>query len=131
MTPRDWRLFLESGQEKPIKIAQVHDDLAAYLGAVSNIVHLAHAYAIKAVEKHGLDISYFDLIFETVDFGTAVHDRPNHLTFYYEDRLDGRGWHQVTVKCAPGDKKLYLSTFYKQRSKEVARRIKRGKVVRK
>lgn len=131
MTPRDWQLFLASGQEKPIKIAQIAHDLAAYLGAASNCVHLGHSYAVKAIEKHGLGIEHFPLIFETVDYGIAVADKPGHITFYHEDIITNLGWHQVTVKCAKADNLLYLSTFYKQRKREVERRLKLYSILRK
>lgn len=130
MTPRDWQLFLDSGQEKPIKIAQIAADLALHLGASSNAVHLGHAYALKAIQKHGLGLHHFPLIFETVDYGVAVADRVGHITFYHEDKITGLGWHQVTIKCAPADKLLYLSTFYKTRKREVERRLKDATILR-
>jgi len=127
MHVRDWKYFLEHGSRKPIGIAQVSAEMASLLGASSNVVYLHHDYARKSVQKHRLSADHFPMIFETVDYGTAITDRDGRITFLHY--ADGH-WFQVTVKCAPKDGHIYVVTFYKQRSNEVARKKRHHTILR-
>ena len=131
MHPRDWRWFLDHGAGRAVCVAQLSRDLADGLGAADTRVYLEHSYARKAVEKHDLSAVHFPMIFETVDYGTAIADRVRHLTFLHYDRNEWEGWFQVTVKSTPADQRIWIATFYKTNAREVSRKLKRHRVVRK
>jgi hypothetical protein len=130
MHPRDWKKFLEVGQDREIAIAQVSQYYAEYLGASSRNLILHHTYALKAFEKHNTPPEQFPMIFETVDRGVAIADRERHLTFFHLDKTEWGSWFQVTIKCAEESKRLYVCTFYKQKEKEVVRKLNKYNIVR-
>jgi hypothetical protein len=127
MHVRDWKYFLEHGSREPIGIAQVSAEIVAYLKAKSDVVYLHHDYAKKSVKKHRLSADHFPMIFETVDYGTAIADRDGRMTFLH--CVDGHCF-QVTVKCAPKDGRIYIVTFYKQRRNEVERKKRHHTILR-
>lgn len=128
MYPRDWKLFLAHGQGKEIAIAQLSADLTAHLNAASNKVYYRHDYVMKAFAAHQTKHSDFGLLFDVVDFGRALADRPHHVLFMH---LTARGWFQAAVKCSQDTRRLYVSTFYKTNVLEVNRKTRRYPVLRK
>ena len=128
MYPRDWKLFLEKGDGKEIPIAQLSADMVAHLGAASDKVRFRHDYALKAVTKHGVTYSDFGYLFDVVDCGRALADRPNHILFMH---LTHRGWFQAAIKCTQDTRTLYVATFYKTNLLEVNRKTRRHPVLRK
>ncbi len=128
MYPRDWALFLQHGQGKEIACAQLMSpEIVDHLGAASDTLYIGHECAMKAVGKHGLSPEHFALIFDTVEFGMALDDRPRHVTFLHQTAL---GWFQVTIKRAEVSRRLYVATFYKTNLKEVTRKRGRYPVIR-
>ena len=129
---RDWRLFLAGQYEKEIAIAQLSDELTAYLGASSPFVHLQQQYAIKAVRKHSLGPEHMHLIFETVDYGLALAepDRPRHLTFLFFDADTFGNWFQVSLKRGQEDRRVFVTTFHRSCDTEVSRKLRKHEVVR-
>jgi hypothetical protein len=128
MYERDWREFLLKGHGREPAIAQVSPQIVAHLGAASHFVHLHHAYALKATIKHAMHPRELALIWDTIERGVAIADRPGHVTFYM--RHAGGQWLQVTVKCAADTRRMYVSTFYKLRGKDAERKLKRGEALR-
>lgn len=123
MLERDWRLFLLKGAGKEPAIAQVAQDIADHLGAASRSVHLHHEYALKATVKHGVRPADLSLIWDTIDRGVAIADRPLHVTFYMRE---GSGYWQVTIKRAFETRRLYVATFYRLRASDAERKLRRG-----
>lgn len=130
MHVRDWKLFLAGQWDNEIAIAQVSQDIADHLGASSRNVHLHQAYAIKAVRKHGLTPDHLPLIFEVVDYGAALVDRPNHVTFLHLDKSTWGDWFQVSIKRGFEDRRLFLTTFHRSDAGEVARKMRRHEIIR-
>ena len=129
MNVRDWHGFLQQGAGKEIAIAQLSPAMTSHLGATSDRVYLHHEYAVKAVEKHKIWVGDLALIFETVDYGIAIADRPLHITFLWDSKQ--KGWFQVTIKRAFDSRRVYVCTFYKTNAKEAARKLKRYQILRK
>ncbi len=119
MYERDWKQFLEKGAGAEIAIAQIPHAHVKYLGANSEKLYLHHTYAMKAAEKHGLSHSDFALIFEAVEYGEAISDRPKHITYFFQSE---RRWYQVTIKCSGDTRKLYLATFHRIKERKVTNR---------
>jgi hypothetical protein len=130
MHPKDWKKFLEKGHGKEIAIAQLSQEMAGHLEASSRDVIVHHDYVLKAIEKHGMVVEQFPMIFETVDFGKALADKPKHITFLHYDKTEWNSWFQVTVKRATETRKIYVCTFYKQKEKEVRRKLKKYPLLR-
>jgi hypothetical protein len=119
---RDWQDFLSRGT-KAIKIAHVREECVNFLGADSDILHLAPEYARKAAGKHGLSPAHFNLIFDAVgpQGGLAVSCRQKHVSFLYET---GR-WYHVCVKVSGDTRRLYLATFHRIDATGVNSRLKK------
>lgn len=130
MHPRDWKKFLQVGQDREIEIAQLSQGLADHLEASSRNVILHHSYALKAFEKHNTPADQFPMIFETVDRGIPIADRPLHITFFYYDKTEWDSWFQVSVKRAEENRRIYLCTFYKQKDIEVQRKLRKYPTIR-
>ena len=130
MHPRDWKKFFEVGRDRQIQPAQVPIQIAEYLEASSRNVILHHDYVLKAVKKHNVPFEQFPMIFETIDRGVAIKDKPKHVTFFHYDETEWNRWFQVTIKVAGEDRKIYLCTFYKTKEKEVRRRQKNSEQIR-
>lgn len=128
MYPRDWKLFLERGQGKEIAVAQLSAEMTTHLNAASDKVHYRHDYVMKAFEDHGTKYADFGYLFDVVDYGRALADRPHHILFLH---LTPRGWFQAAIKCAQDTRKLYVSTFYKTNIIEVNRKTRRHPMLRK
>lgn len=108
-------------------IAHVRPDCVDFLGASSNILHLAPEYARKAAGKHGLSPANFNLIFDAVGpgGGMAVSCRPKHVSFLYDS---GR-WYHVCVKVSGDSKRLFLATFHRIDVTGVNSRLRRGVII--
>ena len=130
MHVRDWKLFLDGQWDKEIAIAQLSQELTDHLGAISRNVYLHQSYARKAVTKHGLSVEHLPLIFDVVDYGMALDDRPGHVTFLHLDETTWHEWFQVSVKCGVGDRRIFLVTFHRSNAAEVARKKRRHKTIR-
>lgn len=130
MYPRDWQRFLDEGEGNEIAIAQVPAHIQQFFSSPSEKVFLHHSYAKKAADKHHLSLERFPLIFDAIEFGTALSDRPHHVSFFYlwpeEDRL-----YQVTIKKALDTGRLYLCTFHRVQQRKLTNRLKTAKVIEK
>jgi hypothetical protein len=126
MNVRDWIKFLEGPYDaKLLAIAQLPEPLRQYLGSPSRNVHLRRDYALKALKKHGVPPEHFHLIFEAIDGGIAVPDKPRHLTFFLFDQHLTERWFQVSVKCCEEDQVNVVATFHRQKAPEVMRRMRK------
>lgn len=130
MHVRDWKLFLDGDWAQEIAIAQLSREMTDYLEAASPFVHLHQDYARKAVDKHQLTPAHFPLIFETVDYGMALADRPRHISFLHFDATTFQKWFQVSVKRGFEDRRIFVTTFHRSEESEVARKSKRYEVIR-
>ena len=130
MLERDWRLFLRDGSGKEIAIAQVPMSIVGYLGATSDKLFLHHTYAMKAAEKHGLSPALFSTIFDIVEFGVAISDKPSHVTFFYLVP-EVKRWFQVSIKCPEDSKRLYLVTFHRVGVRKVRNKVEKFEVIKK
>lgn len=124
MHERDWKLFLRDGGGKEIAIAQLPARYVGHLGALSDKVYIHHTYAMKAAEKHTVAADLFRIIFDAVEYGEAVADRPRHITFFRFDPESQR-WFQVSIKCAADTKRLYLATFHRVKARKVVNRTEK------
>jgi hypothetical protein len=122
MHERDWQLFLENGSGVEIAVAQLSAAHTTFLGAASDKLYVHHDYAKKAYVKHGFSFSDFPIIFEAVDYGLAVADRPGHLTFFHN--YEGK-WYQVSVKCSGDTNRLYLATMHRAKKQKVNNRLRK------
>jgi hypothetical protein len=114
-------MFLERGAGREIPVAQLPKGIVRHLAAANHFVYLHHEYAVKAVAKHGIRPEQFNLIFDTIERGTPLADRPLHITFLLQ--VGGTSWFQVTVKRAFQTRRVYICTFYKTNSKEARRKL--------
>lgn len=124
----DWQRFLDRGEGGERIVCSIPAFLNGYLNASSREVRIGHAYALKAIEKHGLEVAHLALIAEAIRSGEAAQDRPRHLTFLYWSPQYER-WFQVTIKCCTERRALYVTTFHGLGSDDVARRRKRYETV--
>ena len=129
MYPRDWHRFIAEGAGNEIAIAQLSLEMTAHLGASSTHVYYHHDYILKAIQKHGMEIQHFPLVFDTVERGKALADRDAHITFLHFDESFNR-WFQVTVKRAFESRRIYVQTFYKTNVREVTRKVKKFTILR-
>lgn len=85
--------------------------LNRFLEASNRRVAIAHEYAAKAVEKHGLEPVLLGQMPACLRHGEVFHDREKHLTFvHYSD--DVARWFQLTIKCCNQRKQLFVVTFH-------------------
>ncbi|BEV09619.1 hypothetical protein ATDW_01150 [Asticcacaulis sp. DW145] len=129
MHPRDWKKFFDQGYDREIRPVQVPLPIVNYLGASSRNLIVHHSYVFKALNKHDIPFEQFPMIFETVDHGTAIKDKPRHVTFFHFDKTEWNRWFQVTIKVAGENRDLYLCTFYKTKETEVRRRMKNAEII--
>jgi len=128
MLERDWLGFLKQGAGKEIAIAHVAAGYVEFLGAESNKLYLHHDYARKAAEKHGLTGESFNMIWDAMEYGTAISDRPNHVTFFYRPWYIDR-WIQVSIKCPADSKRLYLVTFHRVNARKMVNKLEKFAVI--
>ncbi len=124
MLERDWLGFLAQGAGKEIAIAHVPNGCVEFLGAASNKLYLHHDYALKAARKHGLTGENFNMIWDAMEQGVAISDRPRHISFFMRDEGIDR-MIQVTIKCAADTKLLYLATFHRLNVRKVNNRLRK------
>jgi hypothetical protein len=129
MYPRDWQLFLRDGAGKEIAIAQLSAELTRYLGVPSEKVFLHQTYAVKATQKHQLGSEHFPLIFDAIDRGLVVEERPLHLTFFHFD-AERQRWFELVIKKAQDTGRVYLCTFHRVSERKVENRKRTKKVIR-
>lgn len=113
MNVRDWTAFLEKGQGRTIKIAQLSDELTVAVGAVSNVVRLEHSYVVKFAEKHRLLPAHFPMLDETIDRGAVLQDGAQHLVFFHFDQYVWNRWFRATVKRCNEKRLFWVHTFHK------------------
>ena len=119
---RDWKLFLTKGDGNEIAVATAPERIVAHLDAASPHVYFHHDYMLKAMARHAIKIEWFQYIFDVVERGRSVADKPRHVTFFH---LTSVGWFQVTIKVAVTSRRLYLCTFYKINKSEIDRRLRK------
>jgi hypothetical protein len=94
------------------------------MNASSREIRIGHDYALKAIEKHGLEAQHLPLMAEAVRDGEAYFDRERHITFLYFAGSAGR-WFQLTVKCCTERRKLFVVTFHGLGTDDVKRKRRR------
>ena len=97
MNVRDWTAFIDKGHGRTIRLAQLSDDLARAVGAVSNVVHLEHSYAVKCLDKKHVLPVHFPMLDETIDQGAVVRDGDQYLVFLYFDEFVFGRWFRATA----------------------------------
>ncbi|KQW79745.1 hypothetical protein [Brevundimonas sp. Root1279] len=85
---------------------------------------MAHEYARKALDKHGLEVPHLEIVGIAIRNGEAFHDRARHMTFLYWSEQFQR-WFQLTVKCCAERRRLFVVTFHALGSDDVKRKRKR------
>lgn len=88
------------------------------------------AYAPKLRFKHRLDHRHLGMIPFCLEFGTAIQDRLETLSFFYDDQsVFGRIFHLV-VKTTGRRHELWVTTFFPVSNGEFNRRCRRGYILR-
>lgn len=128
MDVTEWQRFLQSGQRSERSVGKLSAYLNGYLGAASRDVRMSHEYALKAIEKHGLEVCHLPLVASAIHEGEALFDRARHVTFLYHSPAFAR-WFQVTVKCCSERKRLFVVTFHGLGGDDVQRKRRRYQVV--
>lgn len=124
MDVETWTKFYLRGQRTLRSVGSIPAYLNGFLEASSREVMIAHEYAVKAVEKHGLAIDHLPLIEAIIAEGEVYFDRERHLTFlYWSGELER--WFQVTIKCCNEKRELYVVTFHGLGADDVTRKRKR------
>ena len=130
MYTHDWERYLKEGGAAEIGVAQLSPELTAHLGASSRTVYLGHEYAVKSATKHRVPPEHFPVIFDTVEFGTALADRPAQITFIHRDQLYAGRWFQVSVKCCFEQRHIFIKTFHRLRDRDMERLLRSHPVIR-
>lgn len=127
MTEAEWALFLHGEEPATRRICRLGRDMVRALGAQTDIVKIERNYVLKSAHKHGMLYAHFPMAAITMEFGATIADRPNHLTFIYEDRAVFDTFFMATVKSADLGRELWLATFHRYGVSDVQRRLKRDK----
>ena len=106
-----WDSFLRDGAGTERVVGNLSAYLNGILMASSRQVRIGQEYAVKAVEKHRLDVAHFEFLPSAIREGEALRDRERHLTFLHYEASISR-WFQVTVKCCNEKRHLYVVTFH-------------------
>lgn len=125
MNVRDWTAYLRKRQGRTLRLAQLSADLTQAVGAVSNVVHVDHAYALKCMREHQLLPQHFPMLDETIDRGMVLRDGTQHLVFLYFDEYVFNRWFRVTIKRCNEHRKLWLATFHKSTWTQVKGKMRR------
>lgn len=120
----EWDRFLKSGQRAEKFVGLISAYLDGYLKASSREVRIAHAYALKAVEKHGLESRHLAFIGDIISSGEAYLDRERHITFLHLVESEAR-WFQVTIKCCSEQRRLFVTTFHAMGADDITRKRRR------
>jgi len=128
MDVTDWQRFLQSGQRSERLVGRLPAYLNGFLMASSRDVRMGHEYAVKAIEKHGLEVAHLPIIGLALKDGEVLHDRVRHLTFLYWSP-DFSRWFQVTIKCCTERRRLFVTTFHGLGADDVKRKRKRYQTV--
>lgn len=125
MNTADWTYFIERCEGRILPIAQIENDLADKIAAVSNVVRISHTYAVKLITEHQLGPSKFPLLDETLDRGGVVQDGSQHLVFFYYDAFETERWYRATLKRCNEKRLLWLSTFHVTELRQVHSKMRR------
>ena len=129
MKEEEWARFLHGEQPHTRRACcRLDRDLVRALRASTDIVKIERNYALKSAHKHGLHYSHFPMAAIAIEFGVAIADRPNHLTFVYDDRAVFGTWFMATVKSTQDGNELWLVTFHRYGEADVRRRLKRDEM---
>ena len=130
MNVRDWTAFIRNGAGRTLKVAQLAPELTQAAGAVSNIVHIEHSYAVKCTVEHQLLPAHFPMLDETIDRGIVYLDGTQHLVFFHFDEYMWNRWFRVTVKRCNQRRLLWLVTFHKSGLAQVRGKGRRLRLLR-
>lgn len=125
MNVKDWSAFLRKGRPRTLKLAQLSKELTDAVGAVSNVVHVNHEYAVKCAVDHQLLAAHFPMLDETIDRGMVLRDGNQHLVFFHFDPYVWNRWFRVTIKRCNEREMLWLSTFHKTELAQVRSKKRR------
>jgi hypothetical protein len=130
MTEEEWHRFLWGGDPQIVTVCELPNNLCRAIGAVSPIIRMHHAYALKACHKHGFDAYEFLSLPLTIDLGRCIRDREGHLTFFYFESVVFGRWFHASLKRNKDGTEIWVTTFHHSRHGEVARKCKKGKLIR-
>lgn len=120
----EWQRFLESGRRSERSVGRLSAYLNGFLLATDREIRMGHEYALKAVDKHGLEVGHLALVPTVISSGEAYFDRPKHVTFLYYSSAWKR-WFQVTIKCCTERRRLFVTTFHGLGADDVKRKRRR------
>lgn len=127
---REWIPYLQGLEPAVRRVGRLTEDLRHVLKASNQSVYLSHDYAVKAMMKHSLLANHFPIIELAILHGRVIHDREPDLTFFYDDRGVFGTWFKVAVKKTSCGSEVYVKTFHKITSQEVARICRKHQVIR-
>lgn len=130
MNVRDWTAFIRDGHGTTLKLAQLDGSLTAHLGAASNVVHLHHDYAVKAIQEHQLLPAHLPMLDETIDQGAVIQDGNQTLVFFHYDEYVWEKWFKVAVKRCNERRLLWVHTIHKSDWSQVRSKMRRLPVLR-
>ena len=130
MNEQEWVRYAASGTPTVVSIARLEPDLCRSIRARTNLVRIRHDYVLKFIQKHGIEPHHLPMVQNAIEFGRAIADRPNHITFLYFDAHVFGGWFQTTIKATDSGQELWVVTFHKQNLADVIRLSKRHRILR-
>jgi len=112
-------------------VGAIEAGLATRIGAKITTVTLTPYTARKQRSKHKhLHLNHYGMIQYAFDFGWAIHDRPRHLVFIYQDRaVFGSNFLAVVKATRPGHE-LFLESFRKIEPKRLRPFLSKRPIVR-
>jgi hypothetical protein len=87
MTEEEWFEFIQRGQPAMVSVGRLSQELCSVILCSTSLVRMDHDYALKALLKHAVLPHHFRFISWAIEGGTATHDKPNHLTFFWLDGM--------------------------------------------
>ena len=130
MTEEEWHRFVWGCDPQIVTVCEIPRDLCHAISSASPIVRMQHWYALKSAHKHGFDPYHFPMLPITIEFGRCVLERPRCLSFFYFDEVVFGKWFQVALKANGDGTEIWVSTFHRSRSGEVARITNKGTILR-
>jgi hypothetical protein len=105
-------------------------DLCAVIGSTTTLVRVQHWYTLKMLGKHHFQPHELPMLENAIEFGCVLTDKPSELTFLLCDPYVTGGWFQASIKTANHGSEVWVKTFFRQRAKEAARKMRRNSVIR-
>ena len=125
------QLFGGIGLEHTARVGRISRELAAAIGARTEIVHVRASVVAKLKGRHA-QILYSDLELLQTGFnaGRVQQDRPLHLTFLFRDPRKPVRTLKAVIKTTRHRDELWLVTYFPCTGKQLIAALKKGTVVR-